>query len=117
VAALLADIDRVRNLPLPDDLAEIEWPSLDAFTRRTPLTALVRSEGSDQVTLLAVDPPPAPDAHTRAAILDRPHRRELPPRADAKSAVSVAHAARDGHQPPRRRRWRRAVRTLRRPRR
>jgi len=115
VAALLADIDRMRNLPPPDDLAEIEWPSLDDFTHRPPLTALVRIERSDQVTLLNVDPPPAPDAHTRAAILDRPHRRELPPRADAKSAVAAPHAARDGHQPPRRRR--RAIRTLRRPRR
>jgi hypothetical protein len=115
VAACLADIERVRNLPLPDDLTEIEWPSLDDFTQRTPLTALVRIERSDQVVMLAVDPPPAPDAHIRAAILDRPHRRELAPRADAKSMVGGPAAARDGRQPPRRRRWRRAIRTLRRP--
>jgi hypothetical protein len=115
VAALLADIDRMRNVPPPDDLAEIEWPTLDDFTQRTPLTALVRVERPDQVTALAVDAPPAPDAHTRAAILDRPHRRELPPRSDTKSATSVPHAARDGHQAPRRRRRRRAFRTLRRP--
>jgi hypothetical protein len=115
VVALLADVDRVRTLPLPDDLAEIDWPSLGDFTQRTPLSALVRIERSDQVVALAVDPPPPPDVHTRSAILDRPHRRELRPYADATPVVGVPRRARDGQPRPRRRRWRRVIRTLRRP--
>jgi hypothetical protein len=116
VDALCADIGRLRSLPLPDDLIEIDWPALTDFTERTPLSALVRIQQPDHLNAFTLEPLPLPDVKMRAKILERPHRREpLPRHAEAKSAAAPAHFSRDGQKPRRRRRWRGAIRTLRRP--
>ena len=114
VEEILADIERVRDVPKPADLTEIDWPTSNDFTTLEPLRAFLRIERAHNVTALTVEPPPVPDAQTRAKILDRPRRRELSRgHVDAKAAAAP-HPGRGKTRPQPPKRWRRAIRTLKR---
>lgn len=101
IARLLADIDRVRTLPIPEDLIDIDWPSPINFTELPSGAALLRSERPSTVTALTLDAPLPTDSAMRTKILERPQRRDAPVR-----PVLEAHASngnrpsRNGDRPP-----------------
>jgi hypothetical protein len=113
VDRLMADVQRVREVPPPDDLTEIDWPSAADFASLSPRTAFVRTEQPAMVRALTLDALPPSDPHTRARILDRPRWRNPLERARTNGEPPLApRVAHFDTRPPRPRLGRRNGRAL-----